>query len=67
MYSLRTHVQPGDSGGPLVDPTGVVVGIVFAASLEDDETGYAFTAEQARPTLQSGLLADTSVPTGACA
>lgn len=67
VYSLRTVVRPGDSGGPLVRPDGVVVGVVFAASLEDTETGYAFTAEQARPTLESGLSAADAVATGACA
>jgi len=67
VYSLRTVVLPGDSGGPLVSPAGVVVGVVFAASLEDSETGYAFTAEQVTPTLERGLLAAASVPTGACA
>lgn len=67
VYSLRTVVRPGDSGGPLVDVDGTVVGIVFAASVEDGETGYAFTAEQARPTLEAALAAVDGVPTGACA
>lgn len=66
VYSLRTVVRPGESGGPLVNPSGVVVGIVFAASLEDPETGYAFTADQARPTLEAGLRAAQAVSTGAC-
>ena len=44
VYALRAEVRPGDSGGPLVAPDGTVVGIVFAASLDDPETAYAFTA-----------------------
>lgn len=67
VYALRTEVRPGDSGGPLVSPVGAVVGVVFAASLEDDDTGYALTAAQAAPLLERSLRAEQTVSSGPCA
>ena len=46
VLSLRGSVRPGNSGGPVVSSGGDVVGVVFAASLTDSDTGYALTAEQ---------------------
>ena len=46
VFSLRGLVRPGNSGGPIVSSAGDVVGVVFAASVTDNETGYALTAEQ---------------------
>ena len=66
VYSLRAAVRPGDSGGPLVAPDGTVLGIVFAASLEDEQTGYALTASQVQPTIDAGIARDAPVSTGSC-
>ncbi len=46
VFSLRGLVRPGNSGGPIVSSAGDVVGVVFAASVTDDDTGYALTADQ---------------------
>ncbi len=66
IYSLNTTVQPGNSGGPLVDSAGRLVGVVFAKSLEDPQTGYALTLAEARPVLDEARTATKRVATGAC-
>ena len=66
VYSFRGTVVPGNSGGPLLAPNGRVYGVVFAAGLGEEETGYAITAEQAAPIAQAGSLARTAVDTGRC-
>jgi S1-C subfamily serine protease len=66
VYSLYATVQPGNSGGPLLSPSGAVVGIVFARSLDDDKTGYAVTLAEARPVLDAASRSLTPVSTGGC-
>ena len=50
VFSMRGLVRPGNSGGPIVDSAGQVAGVVFAASVTDDDTGYALTADAGRAT-----------------
>ena len=45
----------------------VMVGVVFAKSLDADDTGYALTMEEARPVLVAGRTADDPVDVGGCA
>jgi len=66
VYSLYARVQPGNSGGPLLSPSGAVVGIVFARSLDDDRTGYALTLDEARPVLDAANSSFSPVNTGGC-
>jgi S1-C subfamily serine protease len=66
VYSLYARIQPGNSGGPLLSPTGEVVGIVFARSLDDDRTGYALTLDEARPVLDAATRSFSAVSTGDC-
>ena len=66
VYSLYARVQPGNSGGPLLSPSGAVVGIVFARSLDDDKTGYALTLDEARPVLEAARSSGSPVSTGGC-
>ncbi len=67
VYSLRGLVRPGNSGGPIVSSAGDVVGVVFAASVSDRDTGYALTADQVSRSATLGLSASSSVSTGDCA
>ena len=67
VYSLFAKVQPGNSGGPVVDTDGNLVGVVFAKSLDDANTGYALTMAEAREDIDAGISATDAVATGSCA
>ena len=67
VYSLYAKVQPGNSGGPVVDTAGNLVGVVFAKSLDDANTGYALTMAEARSDIDDGISSTQSVGTGSCA
>lgn len=45
-YTIRGNIRQGNSGGPLLTPDGEVAGMIFGASLDTSETGYALTAHQ---------------------
>lgn len=66
VYTLRAQVLPGNSGGPLVSPQGTVDGVVFAASTDMADVGYALTAQEVAPDVRAGVVATTAVSTGAC-
>ena len=66
VYSLYAKVRPGNSGGPLVSGRGRVLGVVFAASVSDSDTGYALTADQVAEAAHDGVVADEEVGTGGC-
>jgi len=66
IYALRAQVRPGNSGGPLVGVDGRVLGVVFAASRNDPQTGYALTADQVAPAASAGGSATGAVSTGRC-
>ena len=44
-----------------------MLGVVFAASTEDAETGYALTAAAVQEAARAGLSARAEVSTGPCA
>ena len=67
VFSLRGLVRPGNSGGPLVSADGRVLGVIFAASVTDGDTGYALTAAQVRESAARGVTSDSQVSTGRCA
>ncbi|MBS2536257.1 MarP family serine protease [Catenulispora sp. NF23] len=67
VFSLYAQVQQGNSGGPLLSSDGRVLGVVFAKSLEDKNTGYALTASEVSSDAAAGAATDTPVNTQACA
>ncbi|ANY09995.1 MarP family serine protease [Pseudonocardia sp. HH130630-07] len=68
VYTVRAVVRSGNSGGPMITPDGRVVGVVFGAALDDTETGFVLTAEQAAAALNAAAdESASSVGTGECA
>ncbi|HEY9563057.1 MAG TPA: MarP family serine protease [Nocardioides sp.] len=67
VFSLRGLIRPGNSGGPVVSSAGDVVGVIFAASVTDSDTGYALTAEAVKQAAAEGLARSEGVSTGDCA
>lgn len=66
-YSLFGLVRQGNSGGPLVNRSGVVIGVIFAASVTDADTGYALTSGQVERAADAGDSLLEPVGTGSCA
>ncbi len=66
VFSLRGLIRPGNSGGPMVSTAGQVLGVVFAASVSDRDTGYALTADQVRRAAAVGLDSSRRVSSGNC-
>lgn len=67
VFALRGLVRPGNSGGPIITPAGDVAGVVFAASVEDADTGYALTAAQVADSAAEGRDTEAEVSTQDCA
>jgi S1-C subfamily serine protease len=67
IYAIRGVVEPGNSGGPLLATDGTVYGVIFAAALDKEDTGYALTASEVAPDARAGLSATDTVSTQACA
>jgi len=66
VYALRAVVRPGNSGGPLLAPDGSVYGVVFAAAVDDPQTGYALTGAEVAADARTGATATTPVGTRGC-
>jgi S1-C subfamily serine protease len=67
VYTIRATVKSGNSGGPLLDANGHLLGVIFAAALDDDETGFALTAKQALPIANAASGRTAAVDTQDCA
>jgi S1-C subfamily serine protease len=66
IYALRGLVRPGNSGGPLLDSEGRVYGVIFAAAADDQQTGYALTANEVADPARDGAAATERADTRSC-
>ncbi|HEX5541731.1 MAG TPA: MarP family serine protease, partial [Micromonospora sp.] len=66
IYTIRAPVRSGNSGGPLVAPDGRVLGVIFAAAVDDDSTGFAVTAAEAASVASAGIKRTRATGTGHC-
>jgi S1-C subfamily serine protease len=68
VYAIRALVRSGNSGGPLITPNGQVLGIVFAAALDQPDTGFVLSdAELQAADVAGAATATRGVATGRCA
>jgi S1-C subfamily serine protease len=66
IYAVRATVEPGNSGGPLLAKNGKVYGVIFAASTNAPDTGFALTASVVKPDVRKGGKSITRVSTRGC-
>ncbi|MFD2356486.1 trypsin-like peptidase domain-containing protein [Nonomuraea ferruginea] len=66
VYAIRGLVLPGNSGGPLLSVDGRVYGVIFAAAVSQEETGYALTADEVRPDAEQGKNDTSPADTQQC-
>jgi S1-C subfamily serine protease len=65
VYTIRGTVRQGNSGGPMINRAGQVLGVVFGAAVDDNDTGFVMTANEV--SRQLAKIGNTAkVPTGAC-
>jgi S1-C subfamily serine protease len=67
VYSIYGDVRSGNSGGPLIEPDGSVLGVIFAAAVDQQFTGFALTAAEVAADARTGATSTAEVSTGDCA
>ncbi len=67
VYTVRAVVRSGNSGGPLLDESGQVIGLVFGAAVDNDETGFVLTNDEIADDVAAAPSQTRQVPPGACA
>jgi S1-C subfamily serine protease len=66
IYEIRALVESGNSGGPLLSPSGTVYGVVFAAAVGEQDTGFALTSAEVAADARAGENDTTPVSTMGC-
>ena len=65
VYTIRGLVRQGNSGGPMINRAGQVIGVVFGAAVDDNDTGFVMTTNEV--SRQLAKIGNTAkVATGAC-
>lgn len=65
VYTIRGLVRQGNSGGPMINRAGQVIGVVFGAAVDDNDTGFVLTTKEVQA--QLAKIGNTAkVPTGNC-
>ena len=65
VYTIRGTIRQGNSGGPMINRAGEVIGVVFGAAVDDNDTGFVMTTnEVSRQLAQIGNT--VPVLTGTC-
>ncbi len=67
VYTVRAVVRSGNSGGPLLDGNGQVLGLVFGAAVDNDETGFVLADDEIADDIAAAPSRNAAVPTGTCA
>ncbi|MDQ2792307.1 MAG: acid resistance periplasmic serine protease MarP [Pseudonocardiales bacterium] len=67
VYTVRAVVRSGNSGGPLLDSAGEVLGLVFGAAVDNDETGFVLADDEISSQVAAAPNRNTEVSTGSCA
>lgn len=67
VYQLQAIIRQGNSGGPFVRKDGAVMGVIFAASTQDTNVGYALTSQEVAAKVDQARGRNSPVGTGPCA
>lgn len=67
VYTVRAVVRSGNSGGPLLDGSGEVLGLVFGAAVDNDETGFVLADDEIAGQVAAAPDRTAEVSTGSCA
>jgi S1-C subfamily serine protease len=66
VLTLKAEVRSGNSGGPLLAVDGSVYGVIFAAAVDDPDTGFALAMDEVQPVADAGRTAVAEVDTQGC-
>jgi S1-C subfamily serine protease len=66
IYELQVTVEPGNSGGPFALPGGRVAGLIFGASVANENLGYAIASPRLIPLVDRAAARTNPVGTGRC-
>lgn len=66
VYSVRGSIREGNSGGPLLNDDGDVLGVVFGASRDQSDIGFALSEQEVRPMIENAVSKAQPVETQQC-